>query len=108
MSTTDTKKRLLKLEDMVRATLICSKKARDDDRELTYQIHKVYYGVNPYAPYCEVMRNKDIPSQESIGRCRRKIQEKDELLRGSKSKEKIRIEEQEAYIDYALSDRREA
>lgn len=98
--------KLYKLEDMVREVLEENKKARDDDRELTLNIHTKFYNINPYACYCNVMRNEDIPSQESIGRCRRKIQETDESLRGSKRKEKIRLEEQEVYIDYALNDRR--
>lgn len=97
---------LYKLEDMVREVLERNEKARDDDRELTLRIHMNYYGINPYAPYCEVMWNEHIPSQESIGRCRRKIQEKDFDLRGSKRKEAIRMAEQEAYIEYALDEGR--
>ena len=98
--------RLYRLEDMVREVLIENKRARDDDRELTLNIHTKFYKINPYACYCDVMRNEDIPSQESIGRCRRKIQETDESLRGSRAKEKIRMAEQETFIDYALNERR--
>lgn len=98
--------RLYRLEDMVREVLTENKRARDDDRELTLNVHMKFYNINPYACYCHVMRNADIPSQESIGRCRRKIQETDETLRGSKAKEKIRLAEQEMYIDYALNERR--
>ena len=97
---------LYKLEDMVREVLEKNERARDDDRELTLRVHMTYYGINPYAPYCEVMWNEHIPSQESIGRCRRKIQETDFKLRGSKRKEAIRMDEQEAYIDYALNEGR--
>lgn len=105
----DTSKKLnslYKLEDMVREILARNERARDDDRELTLRVHMNYYGINPYAPYCEVMWNEHIPSQESIGRCRRKIQEKDFTLRGSRRKESIRMEEQEAYINYALDEGR--
>ena len=98
--------RLYRLEDMVRNVLETNEKARDDDRELTLRVHMNYYGINPYAPYCEVMRNEKIPSQESLGRCRRKIQETEFELRGSKRKEDIRMNEQEAYIDYALNSKR--
>lgn len=98
--------KLYRLEDMVREVLEWDEKARDDDRELTLRIHINYYGINPYAPYCDVMWNDKIPSQESIGRCRRKIQETEFDLRGSKKKEKIRMKEQETYIEYALNDRR--
>lgn len=92
---------------MVRNILTDNPKARDDDRELTLVLHTRYYDINPYSCYCEVMRNENIPSQESIGRCRRKIQEKDETLRGSKAKEQIRLDKQEEFIEYALNDRRE-
>lgn len=98
--------KLYRLEDMVREILEQNERARDDDRELTLRVHMDYYGINPYAPYCEVMWNDKIPSQESIGRCRRKIQETDFKLRGSKAKEEIRMDEQEVYIDYALNSER--
>lgn len=106
MSEQSKKCRLYRLEDMVRAILEKNERARDDDRELTLRVHMNYYGINPYAPYCEVMWNEHIPSQESIGRCRRKIQETDFELRGSKRKETIRMEEQEAYIGYAMNEGR--
>lgn len=96
--------KLDKLEEKVRFVLLCNKKARDDDRELTYLVHINFYNINPYAPYSEVMRNKKIPSQESIGRCRRKLQEKDESLRGSRTKEEIRMKEQLTFIEYAKGD----
>ena len=99
--------RLYKLEDMVREILEQNERARDDDRELTLRVHMDYYDISPYAPYCEVMWNDKIPSQESIGRCRRKIQETEFELRGSKRKEEIRMEEQGVYIDYALNERRD-
>lgn len=104
MNSTDIKK-LYKLEDMVREVLENNKRARNNDRELTLRIHIDYYKVNPYAPYCEVMWNDRLPSQESIGRVRRKIQETRFDLRGSKAKEKIRMKEQETYIEYALNER---
>lgn len=96
-----TKKKLQTLESLVLRVLEEDTLARDDDRELTLRIHMDYYGIDPYTPYCEVMWNDRIPSQESIGRCRRKIQETRFDLRGSKAKEKIRMDEQEVYIDYA-------
>lgn len=92
--------RLDTLEEMVRAVLKADPKTRDDDRELTYQVYTQIFGKNPWSPICEVMRDKDLPSQESIGRVRRKIQEKDESLRGSKKKEKIRMDAQLDYLNY--------
>lgn len=93
--------RLNTLEEMVRAILKDNPKARDDDRVLTLEVWCKVFGVNPWSPVSEVMRNKDLPSQESIGRVRRKIQEKDLSLRGSKKKEAVRMAAQEDFIAYA-------
>ena len=89
------------LEDMVREVLKKDPKARDDDRILTLDVWVNIFKINPWSPVAEVMRNKDLPSQESIGRVRRKVQQHDESLRGSKQKEKIRLEAQEDYLEYA-------
>ena len=96
--------RLDTLEAMVREVLKRDPKTRDDDRELTLNIWMNVFGINPWSPVSEVMRNKDLPSQESIGRCRRKIQQTDESLRGSKRKEAIRMDAQIDFIEYALQD----
>lgn len=93
--------RLDTLEDMVREALKRDPKARDDDRILTLDVWCNVFNVNPWSPVCEVMRNRELPSQESLGRVRRKIQEADESLRGSKYKEKVRLNAQLDYIAYA-------
>lgn len=93
--------RLNTLEDMVREVLKRDPKARDDDRVLTLDVWCNIFGINPWSPVSEVMRNKDLPSQESLGRVRRKLQQVDESLRGSKRKEDIRISAQEDYIAYS-------
>lgn len=97
--------RLDTLEDIVRLVLEKDPKARDDDRVLTLDVWCNIFGINPWSPVCEVMRNKNLPSQESLGRVRRKIQQKDETLRGSKAKEAIRMDAQADYLEYANSDR---
>ena len=93
--------RLDTLEEMVREVLKKDPKARDDDRILTLDVWVNIFKVNPWSPVADVMRNKDLPSQESLGRVRRKIQMKDESLRGSKHKEKVRMDAQADYIAYA-------
>ena len=93
--------RLDTLEDMVREVLKRDPKARDDDRILTLDVWCNVFGINPGSPICEVMRNKDLPSQESLGRVRRKIQQTEENLRGSKTKEQIRLDAQVDYLTYA-------
>lgn len=97
--------RLNKLEDIVRAILIRYPETRDDDRVLTLSVWTDVYGVNPWSPVSEIMRDKKLPSQESIGRVRRRIQQTDETLRGTKKKEAIRMDAQLDFIEYALSDR---
>lgn len=93
--------RLDTLEDMVREVLKRDPKARDDDRILTLDVWCNVFGINPWSPVAEVMRNKDLPSQESLGRVRRKIQQTEENLRGSKAKEQVRMDAQRDYLDYA-------
>lgn len=93
--------RLDTLEEQVREVLKKDPKARADDRVLTLDVWCNIYRINPWSPVCEVMRNKNLPSQESLGRVRRKIQQTDESLRGSKHKESIRMEAQIDYIEYS-------
>ena len=88
------------LEEQVRAVLIKDPKARDDDRILTLDVWVNVFKVNPWSPVSEVLRNKDLPSQESLGRVRRKIQQTEENLRGSKAKEQVRMDAQRDYLDY--------
>ena len=92
--------RLNSLEDMVREVLKKDPKARDDDRILTLDVWCNVFKVNPGSPICEVMKNKDLPSQESLGRVRRKIQQTEENLRGSKAKEQVRMDAQVDYLTY--------
>lgn len=98
-------RKLNTLEEMVRRILKEHPITRDDDRELTLAVYMYIFGINPWSPIIEVFRNKDLPSQESLGRVRRKIQETELDLRGSKEKEKIRMNAQADYIEYSLSDR---
>lgn len=93
--------RLDTLEEMVREVLKKDPKARDDDRILTLDVWVNVFKVNPWSPVAEVMRNKDLPSQESLGRVRRKIQQTEEHLRGSKAKEQVRMDAQVDYIEYS-------
>lgn len=96
-----TKYKLHRLQDMVEDILERCPAARDNDRELTLRLHFEYYGVSPRTEYADVMRNEHLPTQESIGRCRRKLQAENMALRGTERKEQIRLNEQVAYIEYA-------
>ena len=92
---------LITLEQMVRAELEKYPCTRDSDRELTIRTWHDYFGVSYWAPVLDVMRRRDLPSQESLGRIRRKLQEKDESLRGSAEKERVRYNAQKDFMDYA-------
>jgi hypothetical protein len=74
---------------------------RDDDRELIKTLYGKYYGVDYYKPWGAVIKDKNLPSFESIRRCRQKLQEQNEDLRGSKKSEEARLAKQEEYLEYA-------
>ena len=74
---------------------------RSNDRLLIREIYTRCYGVNPYAPFGEVVMRNDLPSFESIRRARQKVQEYCEDLRAEEPVESIRIAEQEEYLEYA-------
>ena len=73
---------------------------RANDRKLIEVLYDEFYGVND-EPFYMVLRRKDLPSFESIRRCRQKIQEEHEYLRADKETEDKRLEAQKDYIDYA-------
>ena len=91
---------LKKLEEKVRVMLKAKPATRDSDRLLTYCIWHDFYGINSWDPVKDVLLNEKLPSQESIGRIRRKLQEQDETLRGTKARADIRYEAQRDYLDY--------
>ena len=76
---------------------------RDDDKLLIYIIYKEYYGIRQET-FLEVIRRDDLPSFESIRRCRQKTQEQCEYLRGTKRTQEKRLNAQETYIDFAQTD----
>ena len=78
---------------------------RDDDYILTGAIYTRWYGVKHTDSYLDILSRKDLPRFETISRARRKLQERDESLRGTKRKEKIRMDAQKEFIEYALSDK---
>lgn len=92
-----------KLKTLTRKVWYCleiNPVTRSDDRALIEMIYDEFYGVWDI-PFYEVIRNKKLPSFESIRRCRQKIQEECEELRGIKPVEEARIAKQEEYIAYS-------
>lgn len=94
------KKKLFTLSEMVLAELEQRPVARSDDRVLVYSIYRDYYGVTN-DKFVNVLFNTNLPTMESIGRIRRKIQEEREDLRGDKKTEEARLAEQEVYIEFS-------
>ena len=92
------------LESKVRWCLEHFPITRSNDRYLIGSVYCHFYDVDSYQPFREIILNDRLPSFESIRRTRQKIQATDESLRGDKTTEKIRLQAQEDYIDYALSD----
>lgn len=95
-----TKEELKTIEAKVLYELENNPSTRDSDRNLVTAVYMDFYRMTGTTPFVDVMFSK-LPNYESIGRARRKIQETREDLRGSKEVEAIRMESQEAYIEYA-------
>lgn len=74
---------------------------RSDDRFLIRVLYQQFYGVHYYDSFGSVIMNAKLPSFESIRRCRQKLQEHDESLRGTKETEAARLAKQEEYIAFA-------
>ena len=93
------------LEQKVRYCLVQFPATRNNDRTLIGAVYAYFYNVDLLDSFLTVIRDDKLPSFESIGRARRKIQEKDESLRGDKKTEERRMEAQKEFIEYALSDK---
>lgn len=93
--------RLKTIQQMVEDILRQYPGTRSDDRELIQTLYGKYYGVDYYKPFGAVIRDRSLPSFESIRRCRQKLQEHNEDLRGNKKSENARLTKQEEYIEYA-------
>ena len=96
--------KLKKLEDKVRWCLVNYPLTRNNDRYLIGAVYTHFYNVDSREPFRSILLNDKLPSFESIGRARRKIQETDETLRGDKKSEEKRMNAQVDFIEYALSD----
>ena len=98
-----TKEELKTIEQKVLWELENNPSTRDSDKMLTVAVYMDFYNMTGTTPYIDVMLSK-VPNYESIGRCRRKIQETREDLRGSRKSETARMSSQEAYLEYATEE----
>ena len=95
------KAKLITIQQMVENVLRQYPGTREDDRELIQTLYGKYYGVDFYKPWGAVIRDKNLPSFESIRRCRQKVQELREDLRASAEIEQMRLDAQQNFIEYA-------
>lgn len=89
-----------RLEDMVRVVLATDPATRDDDRLLALKVWQAFYGVSSWASVSEVLLNDKLPTIESIGRVRRKIQETTPELRGTERVRRCRRKQEQEIREY--------
>ena len=98
-----TKEELKTIEQKVLWELENCPMTRDNDRHLVTMVYMDFYNMTNETPFVDVMLSR-LPNYETIGRCRRKIQETREDLRGSRKSETARMSSQETYLEYATEE----
>ena len=96
--------RLYKLSEIVRSELESRPETRSSDRMLIYSVYRDHYGVIN-DKWSNVILNKDLPSFESIRRCRQKLQAKHPELKAVEKIEQMRFDNQRDFIEYAIDDK---
>ena len=97
--------RLYKVEDIVREVLKENKKSRSDNFMLVYEVYCRIDRNLTKKPFNHVMLLHDeynLPSFESIVRCRRKLQADNENLRPSENIQELRLNKTADYINYSI------
>jgi len=92
------------IEEKVKSVLQKNEDARNDDMVLYLALCNLYLKDAGTMPLAQIMtRHKELglPSFESVGRTRRKLQERHPELLGSLRKQKIRAAGEKAYRKYA-------
>lgn len=89
--------------DKVMQVLEDTPPARSSDKVLISNVYWRFYGVFD-EPFYMVMMMDELPSFETIRRCRQRIQQEHEELRAVPPIEKERINRQIDFIDYARGD----
>ena len=92
------------IEGKVRAVLQENEDARNDDMVLYLALCNLYLENAGNMPLAQILTNHKelgLPSFESMGRTRRKLQERHPELLGSVRMQKIRVSGEKAYRKYA-------
>lgn len=98
-----TVKRLKNITATVKDILSLKKRARDDDYIL-YGFYLNKHGLSVKTPFLtiyQLIQNKELPSMESVGRTRRKLQELYPELRGDSYIAHLRQENTKGYVEYS-------
>lgn len=96
--------KLKTIESKVKAILEKDEEARNDDMVLYLKVCNCCLKDTGAMPFAEVMlqhRYLGLPSIESVGRTRRKLQEKHPELLGSLRTQKLRAAQEKVYRQYA-------
>ena len=91
--------RLSKVKEKVFLELVNRPETRNDDRLLFAKVYEDYYGIKD-EPFFEVMMRRDLPSFESIRRCRAKIQAANSWLRPNEAVQEFRDENEAEYYSF--------
>ena len=92
---------LKRMMDKVEWCLEKYPKTREDDRILIGVVYTRFYGVDIMTPLRDILLDEELPSFESIRRCRQKVQEKNENLRARGVIEEMRLDAQKNFIEFA-------
>ena len=92
--------KLTKVKDMVLFELENRPETRSSDNQLITAVLSDYYGVEWYDTFFGVMARPDIPSFETIRRCRAKIQAEREDLKAEKTVIGFREDNQQAFFTF--------
>ena len=91
--------RLNRMQDKVEWALGKFPQTRDNDRLLICVIYARFYGADLNAPFKATMLDGNLPSFETIRRCRQKAQEMYPQYRGKRDRE--RLDRQKEFVEYA-------
>lgn len=99
---------LKKTTDLVYDILVHNAATRDSDNDLYVKVLEYYgtkLGVNfnrvSAISFFNYYRRYSIPSIETVGRCRRKLQEEYDFLRADEGVERERMKRETEFRDYA-------
>lgn len=96
--------------DMVRVIMMADPKTRNNDGLLYIRLvdllgkkHQVDYIHMPMVSFLEQLPTLDVPTIETVGRCRRKLQQENPALKANAEVTAFRAEREEEFREYARS-----